>query len=349
MLEYRPGYSNTCLPLDIDKPHAAASNKWSYIVGQVYCLAVLTCLSLLSQDLDSLAAIVTDQPHASTSASRASIDLSQVSRANGLKRSPSPDDGFIKAPENAKKARTERSTAFKRVLTHTFNLQPCRATSRKKGSKDHAMYPDALQANLTAFPTIKHDEHDLACLSVANFTQTHGFVYPLDPEDILTCICLLHDVTDLIRLQGGRMNKVLGKAKEIEGHLSKKELALDFHYTLEIEVHLDLANLRNVNTEGMKKSVARQVPSAIEGILRRAFLMDRNQDAIRRPVEEQSNTKYKKTDLAWFYACLPRPPVAGSYQQQDIKGKGKARDADLEIDEITGSRPIEAPGLVPRL
>lgn len=318
----------------------------------------------LSQDLNNIAAIAVDQrqasttlaqngsSHASTSGSHASVVSSRDSSINVMKRSPSPEDGLSDSlePNNAKKPRTGRRSAFKRVLTHTFNLQPYRERNQKnKGFKLPSSLPDTIQADLTAFPAIKHGKWKLACLSDTDLAHVRGVVHAINPEDILSCVALLYENTDLVRLERGRMLRVSGKAEDIEGHLSKKQVALDVHYSLEIEIHLDVANIRNIDTDGMKKSMARQIPVAIEGLLWRAFFMNRSQQAFIRPVEESSKIKFSKTNLEWFYACLPRPPVAASYQPRDIKGKGKAREEDLDADEITGSRPIEAPGLVPRL
>lgn len=142
-----------------------------------------------------------------------------------------------------------------------------------------------------------------------------------------------------------------GKAPNPGRKIPSKHTALEFHYALEIEICLNLVEVGHISVEGMKKATAKQIPVAVEVVLWYAFFKDRPLDDVINPVEIRANKRYTEVNLEWFYSCLPRPPVGGSYENQveDCKGKGKAREVPSDIDETTGSRPIEPPGLVPHL
>lgn len=298
--------------------------------------------------------------HASTSGTHSSSNnITKTSKPNGLKRSASPEDALLDlghSASNAKKARTEKNTSFKRVLTHTFLLQPYRAFDvRMKGMDKHQLYPESLAVDLSAFPAIKSGGLQVASLSDSQFTRLYPYYSrsssrSFGVDDLVSCLAVLHHQTDLLKLKAGPLRKVVGQFPDTAiGLQARKEIALDFYYTLEVEIHLDIANLGNVDTSDMKKSFVNLLPVSIEGVLWNGLLVDRNHEEILRPIEERSGKTYTETNLEWVYSCLSRPPLSGSYNEQDLKGKGKAKKEDLEIDEFTGSRPIEAPGLVPTL
>lgn len=269
--------------------------------------------------------------------------------ARVLKRSASPEADFSEHNSH-KRAREDNNAAFKRILTHTFHLQPFRATNSKKEFNSD-IYPDRIQADLSSFPVLKHNGVELAYLASTTSSHGRGTVPGVESRYLISCLAFLLSNTSILRVEGGMLQKTPGKAPNSGRKIPSKHASLDFHYTLEMDIHLNLSELGHLDTDDLKKGVARLVPVAVEGLLRQAFLKDRHVDETVNAAEIRSNTRFKEVNLEWFYACLPRPPVAGTYGRipEDRKGKGKARETEPSIDETTGSRSIAPPGLMPSL
>lgn len=318
------------------------------------------------QDLDSLAIASTAADHAqSASTSLENGSHASTSGTSGKqrltnghsrirKRSASPEDDLSdlrhSAQVKAKKARVDEDTKFQRVMTHTFYLQPYRSANSKEQSRREAL-PDVMQADLSSFPLVKRGELELAYLADSTSTRTRASVPAFDKQDLVSCLALLLANTQVLRLHGGSLRRMSGKAPNSGRKIPAKHTALEFHYALDIEICLNLVEVGHISVEGMKKATAKQIPVAVEGVLWHAFFKDRPVDDVINPVEIRANKRYTEVNLEWFYSCLPRPPVGGSYEKQiiDRKGKGRAREAPTDIGETTGSRPIEPPGLVPHL
>lgn len=220
---------------------------------------------------------------------------------------------------------------------------------KKQGVDDEILYPDLLQVDLSSFPTIKYGDLDLGSLSNEGVPRDDWTLIPFDTTKLVSLLVLLLEKTDLVYLRGGRMRKVLGQAQYTGHSLPPKNVALEFNYQMDVEVFLDVSSIHDIDTAGMNKTLARQLPVAVESLLCHAFFKDRDASQVIRPIEERSNTSFKETNLEWFYSCLPRPPISGGYEASDIKGKGKARQDADEVDEVTGSRSIEPAGLAPSL
>jgi len=372
MLTYRPGSSSSCLTLPVvDGDTGVASSHASdrYIVSMMCsyaCLVPSLIFKFSSQCLENIAAASdhhhaysdTDKsedgaPEALTSAS-GRLPSTSASRTNNLKRSASVEDDFledgaIKRMRLSNGSHTSQTSQFKRIMTLTLLLQPTHSTkSKKKMAIDPAIYPDTLSVDISAFPLIKSGNLELAQLCGRKTQSRLNTATYQDEEHILPSVLLLLKQTQGIKLESNGLRKVFGKVAGCELPVPGVK-HLDFHYVLDLDILLSPQGLQHRVYQQPSASLPKNLSLAQINLLSHAFIKHLDSRDTLNSVENRTNTKYKETNIQWFYSCLPRPPRSGSYQKQDLKGKGKAREKDLDIDEISGSRPLFPLGLVPTL
>jgi hypothetical protein len=282
------------------------------------------------------------------------LPSASASRANNLKRSASVEDdiledGTVKRIRLNNCSNTSQVSQFKRIMTLTLQLQP--TYSIKSGNKipiDPAVYPDTLSVDISAFPLIKCGNLELAQLCGRKTQSRFNMGSYQDEEDILPSLLLLLHHTRGIKLENNGLRKVSGKVPGCEQPAYGTK-HLDFHYVLALDILLNPEGLQYRNYQKQAASLPKYLSLAQINLLSHAFGGHHDdRDAIS-SVESRTNTKYNESNIQWFYSCLPRPPKSGSYKKQDLKGKGKAREEDLDIDEASGSRPLFPSGLVPTL
>lgn len=122
---------------------------------------------------------------------------------------------------------------------------------------------------------------------------------------------------------------------------------LTLHFRLELIIYID------VNCRRAARDLSPVEKAELDRLLEAVYKPSQGDSHAVAEVEDRIGSRYRSTDVNWFYACLPRPPIPpasgdpSSSRHSDRKGKGRARPDD--DNEAAAHRLVSVSGLTSTL
>jgi hypothetical protein len=259
-------------------------------------------------------------------------------------------------PASAKKPRTEgetngvspvkRPSQWRRILSHSLALVPYYNSDASEHDAPSAEeLPEALDVRIE-HETIMYEGQHVGTLAMPRSHALFKAAARKIPKSAYNWLTAAEELESEAKL--ARISARLVRIDDYHGNLTtatvsreKKALA-PFHYQLEISVELDFGIIGKEESKWQLQVMA---------VLHHAFVERSAQGSYVSEVQERAGLAYRESNLEWFYACLTRPPLSpGERQdvQSDTKGKGKARELDIDNYEQTIITPANLkPTLLP--
>lgn len=252
------------------------------------------------------------------------------------------------------------STRWKRILSHTFKLNPYfEEGSIVNGIAEAELYPASVAIDVDWDLTMHHGDRVIGLVEVepcSDFFMGNGH-YAGTRNWLTSAIRLSQESTGLrmtaslhrtldehaIADSNGHPNDVRIAENGIQnGNAPSSELG--FHFELRIEVSLDLNQFAEMvqARDGQREQLAT--------LLHHAFVVNSTHRPYTQDTEARTGKTYASTDIEWFYSALRRPDPkldleVPTVKQEDRKGKGRA----VVQDEAEMDDHWHPPGLVPSL